>query len=153
MPVWPLFLLVLQSPLSASAPLTDKEQLQYEVLSSPVARLDFLGSVIERYLREFRDDSQRKNFDGFPPLLNSYSKLLNFVQADFLRVPEEQRRKSKTLRRLEIRLRKAREDLEDFKRGSPADQQAAFDECVEQTESLRTTILQSLFGKGLLKNR
>ena len=153
MPAWPLFLLVLQSPLSASAPLNDKEQLQYGVLSSPVERLDFLESVIERYLREFRDHSRRKNFDGFPPLLDSYSKLLDFVQANFLLVPEAQRRKSKTLRRLEIRLRKAREDLEDFKRGSPADQQAAFDECVEQTESLRTTILQSLFGKGLLRDR
>jgi hypothetical protein len=61
--------------------------------------------------------------------------------------------KSKGLRKLEIQMRNAKEDLENFKVNATADQLEAFEKSIAHTDSVRVFILQLVFGKDFLKSK
>ena len=84
-------------------------------------------------------------------LLGQYALLLGMIDDNVRQLPEEKRRRSRPLRKLEIELRRMIEDLQGARRNAPWDAQELFDSPLQQSESVRTTLLQLIFGKGLLK--
>ncbi|MBI4456545.1 MAG: hypothetical protein HY644_11680 [Acidobacteria bacterium] len=148
-----LSILIWQATPLAGSLFTEKERAQYNEKSNLGDRMQLFGAVVERYRKDFEAHNRRTDAETFMKSLNNYSELLQLIETDVKQFPEEKKRRSKPLRKLEIELRKAREDLQNFKQNISVDQQAVFERRIEQTESVRTTILQFIFGKDLLKTK
>ena len=146
-------LLLFQSPTADDAGLNSQEQTQYKLQTQTGDRLELLENVIERYRKTFNDLGKRQDLDGLLAVAENYSRVLKLVDAESLRIPEKDRRKSRPLRRVEIELRKTRDDLEDFKRSASAEQYTVFERFVGETEELRVNILQLIFGEETLKTK
>ena len=146
-------LLLFQSPTADDSGLNSQEQTQYKLQTQTGDRLELLENVIERYRKIFNDLGKRQDLDGLLAVAENYSRVLKLVDAESLRVPEKDRRKSRPLRRVEIELRRTRDDLEDFKRSASAEQYTVFERFVGETEELRVNILQLIFGEETLKTK
>ncbi len=148
-----LIFLIFQSAQSTESPFTEKERALYSQKRAFNERMEFFDDVVARYRKEFDAYNRRKDFEGFVQFLNSYGQLLKITDDDVREIPGDKKGKSKALRKLEIQLRKAKEDLQSFKPNASAEQQATFERAINQSESVRTRMLQIIFGKDFLKDK
>jgi hypothetical protein len=153
MPLALLLLLLIQAPAPGASGLNQVEQSKYNLETQSRDRLELLEEVVARYRKTFEDFSRKKDLDGLLVAAEDYSEALKLVQSEASKIPEEQRRKSRPLRKVEIELRKTRDDLQDFMQSASAEQQDGFDRFVRQTETVRVGILQLIFGKDALKDK
>ena len=142
----------LQAAPPPVTPFTDKERGLYAQKSEFGSRMEFFDDVIKRYRKDFEHSNKAGNVGQFVRLLSDYEEYLKIVHDDIEKAPVK-KSKSKGLRKLEIQMRNAREDLQNFKVNAPADQLEAFDKAIESTDSVRTFILQLIFGKDFLKSK
>lgn len=147
-----LLLSLLQSAPTGDTPLVPNEQARY-LAASLEERLNLLVDVTERYRAELAARSRAHAYLEADRLLSQYTLLLEMIGDNVQQLPEEKRRRSKPLRKLEIELRRMIEDLQGARRNAPWDAQELFDNPLRQSESVRATILQLIFGKGLLKGK
>ncbi|HEV8132081.1 MAG TPA: hypothetical protein VGQ81_12570 [Acidobacteriota bacterium] len=153
MMVFLVLLLMLQASPDINSPFNEKERAIYLQKHSFSDRMELFYEVVARYRREFDAYGKQKDYSGFLPILDKYSHLLKVMEQDLLQLPGEKKAKSKALRKLEIQLRKAKEDLQNFRSNASAEQQTAFENSLAQSESLRTRMLQIIFGKDFLKDK
>jgi ATP-dependent helicase/DNAse subunit B len=148
-----LLSLMLQTSPDIDSSFNEKERAMYLQKHSFNDRMELFDEVVVRYRREFDAYGRQKDYSGFGPLLDKYNHLLKVTEQDLLQLPGEKKAKSRALRKLEIQLRKAKEDLQGFKSNAGADQLSAFENSIAQSESLRTKMLQIIFGKDFLKDK
>src|SRR5947209_7166285 len=148
-----LFSLILQTTAPVNSPFTEKERSLYSQKHTFGERMEFFDDVVARYRREFDAYNRRKDFEGFITFLDSYGHLLKIIDEDVREMPGDKKGKSKALRKLEIQLRKSKEDLQSFKPNAGAEQQTVFESAITQSESVRTRMLQIIFGKDFLKDK
>ena len=131
--------------------LTPAEINKYQGTSSYKERMDLLRKVLDRQSRKITSLVKQR-------LLRESTELLQEIQSAAQLGLEENRRaveqggkdlRSKPVRKLEIKVRKLTETLNELKVAVPYESRIRFEETAEQLESFRDRLLNQLFEQSL----
>ena len=128
--------------------LTNSEFQKYQKDLRYKKRMDLFRKVFERRGEMLHRSVQLSQQEEVVELLQQLRALCHYV-ADESSLARQQDLRSKQVKKMEIRLRKLIETLEDLKSTSPFEHQAEFDLTSQTLEELRKTLLKQLFGNLL----
>ena len=107
-------------------------------------RIKIYETASKRLLKSLETAVLKEQYDSDLPILRAWTGLLNTAFADIDK-NASRKKKSKALIRLEIQLRKALADVQEYKIRAPIDQQDAFDSFLARSEEIRKKFVGILF--------
>jgi hypothetical protein len=107
-------------------------------------RIKIYETASKRLLKSLETAVIKEQYDSDLPILKAWTYLLNTSFED-IEKNASRKKKSKALIRLEIQLRKALSDVQEYKLRAPLDQQGAFDAFLSRSEQIRKKFVEILF--------
>ncbi len=159
----PVLLVVvpLVSPLhlvqSVDPPLTDllteRELRDYQRKPQYRDRINLFRDVFDRRVDLLQRYIQRDQLDETADLLQSLSALSHHTVAESSNAKKEKDLRSTEVKKLEIRLRKLIEVVNDLGTTVPFEYLEGFENTIQDLERLRKTLLAQLLGEAVVENR
>jgi hypothetical protein len=107
-------------------------------------RISIYNKASQRIQTDLQEAIHQDHFEIVPDILTAWSSLLQTSIAD-IETDGKSNKKSKELRKFEIRIRKDIKDLADMKLKAPYNQQDIFESCIAKAETIRKKIIDILF--------
>ncbi|MCH8320699.1 MAG: hypothetical protein IH790_07075 [Acidobacteria bacterium] len=153
-----LLIVPLVSPLhlaqSVDPPLTDllteREFSEYQRKPRYRDRIDLFRKVFDRRVDLLQRYIQRDQLDETADLLQKLSALSHYAGEQSSNAKNDKDLRSSEVKKLEIRLRKLIETLNDLRTTVPFEYAEGFDNTIRTLEQLRKTLLEQLLGEALV---
>jgi hypothetical protein len=156
-----LAVLPLVSPLhlaqGVEPPLTDLltggELREYQRNPQYRDRIDLFRDVFDRRVDLLQRYIQRDQLDDSADLLQSIAALSRHTVAESSNVKSDKDLRSTEVKKLEIRLRKLIEVIDDLRTTVPFEYLEGFETTIQALKQLRKTLLAQLLGEAMVENR
>jgi hypothetical protein len=143
-----LLMNLLCSPAAAPADgadvFTSEEEAKLEKTAKADSRIKIYRKVSERIQEKLEKSVAKGEFDTVPELLKQWTSLLT-TALDDIETNLKAKKKTRNLVNFEISVRKAIDNTHRYKIKAPAEQQDAFDACIDQAEKVHRKIVDILF--------
>ncbi len=156
LPVFLLFIAFALSPLVGQETqdppldklLTAKELQEYQGHVKYRDRMEVFADAMKRYSQQLRVLVDQKKVDQIVSTLAQLESLAHYARREPL-PPNKKDRKAGEVRKLEIRLRKLLEEIQDAKTIAPYEYHTEFERTLEDLGKLRAELLRNFFGTAL----
>ncbi len=128
--------------------LNPKELQDYQGHVKYKDRMEVFADAMKRYSQQLRALVDEKKVDQIVSTLAQLESLAHYAIKEPL-PPNKKERKAGEVRKLEIRLRKLLEEIQDAKTIAPFEYHGDFDRTLEDLGRLRTELLKNFFGTAL----
>jgi len=128
--------------------LNGKEMQEYQTRQNYKDRMEVFADAMKRYSQQLRVLVDQKKVDQIVSTLDLLESLAHYA----IKEPppaNKKDRKAGEVRKLEIRLRKLLEDIQDAKTIAPFEYHTEFDKTLEDLGRLRAQLLKNFFGTAL----
>jgi hypothetical protein len=133
--------------------LTEGELREYQRKPKYRDRIDLFREVFDRRVDLLQRYIQRDQLDETADLLQSISALSHHTVAESSNAEKDKDLRSTEVKKLEIRLRKLIEIIDDLGTTVPFEYLGAFEDTIQALGQLRKTLLAQLLGAALVENR
>jgi len=133
--------------------LTEREFSEYQRKPQYRDRIDLFREVFERRVDLLQRYIQRDQLDETADLLQKISSLSHYAGEQSSNVKKDKDLRSSEVKKLEIRLRKLIETINDLRTTVPFEYVEGFENTIRALEQLRKTLLEQLLGEALVGNR
>ncbi len=158
--MWKALLLIVlfqvSEPAESSGPilpledvLSEKRLAKYQTTTKYNTRLKILREALEIKTKQLPALIDQRNLANIYRSLSEMRTICSFAMDISLEETNEKNRRSKEVKKLEIRLRKLGEILNDSKLEVPLENRAPFEQTRHKIEELREQLLRQLFGRAL----
>lgn len=127
--------------------LNSKEWQAYQEKTSYKERLVTLNNVLERLGRQLTSDINKLELDAGMEVLASIRTIAQEGIREVEKASNPKDFRSKAVKKMEIRLRKLVQILEDLKLAVPFESRSGFEKTAEELELFRDKLLSQLFGR------
>ena len=156
LPIFLLFIAFVLSPIMAQDTqdppldklLTPRELQDYQGHVKYKDRMDVFADAMKRYSQQLRALVDQKKVDQIVSTLAQLEALAHYARKEPL-PPNKKERKAGEVRKLEIRLRKLMEEIQDAKTIAPYEYHSDFERTLEDLGKLRSELLKNFFGSAL----
>ena len=128
--------------------LNPKELQDYQGHVKYKDRMDVFADAMKRYSQQLRVLVDQKKVDQIVSTLDQLESLAHYARKEPL-PPNKKDRKAGEVRKLEIRLRKLLEEIQDAKTIAPYEYHTEFERTLEDLGKLRAELLRNFFGTAL----
>ena len=133
--------------------LTEGELSKYQRKPKYRDRIDLFREVFDRRVDLLQRYIQREQLDETADLLKSISALSHHTVAESSSAEKDKDLRSTEVKKLEIRLRKLIEIVDDLRTTVPFEYLEGFENTIQALEQLRKTLLTQLLGEAIVENR
>jgi len=133
--------------------LTERELRDYQRKPQYRDRIDLYREVFDRRVDLLNRYIQRDQLDETADLLQKLSALSHYAVEESSNVTRDKDLRSSEVKKLEIRLRKLIETINDLRTTVPFEYVEGFENTIRALEQLRKTLLEQLLGEALVGNR
>lgn len=120
------------------------EKSQIAVSQSLDGRIKVYDIASSRIQKALQESIRKDQFDAVPDTLKAWTSLLQKSLED-IEANSKSKKKSKKLIKYEIHVRKAINDILEFKLKAPVEQQDIFSSCIAQAEAIRKKFIDIIF--------
>jgi hypothetical protein len=125
---------------------TEKETAKIEKKADNIdGRIDVYRSASERMQKELKKTLSKEGFQYIPDRIERWTLLVTESLKDIKANIDPGKKKSKSLIKYEIQVRKAIKDLKELQVRAPYSQQDMFDNCIERADVARGKMVDILF--------
>ncbi|MFB3904587.1 MAG: hypothetical protein ACE15E_14150 [Acidobacteriota bacterium] len=128
--------------------LNAKELREYQGHAKYKDRMEVFADAMKRYSQQLRVLVDQKKVDQIVSTLGQLESLAHYARKEPLPANKKER-KAGEVRKLEIRLRKLLEEIEDAKTIAPYEYHTDFERTLEDLGRLRAELLRNFFGSAL----
>ncbi len=134
--------------------LTQREYQKYRAKPRYKDRIDLFQKVFDRQVRAVRVYLGQKRLEKVLNTLQDMGQMARYAMQEPSRARAQIKElQSKQVKKLEIRLRKLLENLDDLRFSVPFEYRTEFDRTKEDLEKLRDQLLRQLFGEALAQTK
>jgi len=133
--------------------LTERELREYQRKPQYRDRIDLFREVFERRVDLLHRYIQRDQLDETADLLQEISALSHHAVKQSSNAKNDKDLRSTEVKKLEIRLRKLIETINDLRTTVPFEYLEGFENTIQALEQLRKTLLAQLLGDAMVENR
>lgn len=130
--------------------LTERELREYQRKPQYRDRIDLFREVFDRRVDLLQRYIQRDQLDETADLLQKISALSHYAGEQSSNAKNDKDLRSSEVKKLEIRLRKLIETINDLRTTVPFEYAEGFDNTIRTLEQLRRTLLEQLLGDALV---
>jgi len=133
--------------------LTERELREYQRKPQYRDRIDLFREVFDRRVALLHRYIQRDQLDETADLLQKLSALSHHTVEESSNAKKDKDLRSTEVKKLEIRLRKLIETINDLRTTVPFEYVEGFENTIRALEQLRKTLLAQLLGEAMVENR